>query len=214
MRRLVLAAVIGLLFVSPPAAGEVKGAVLHEPIPPDPREDLAMRVTLDGDLPAAIQTPSGVVSAPDPRAMPSSTDPTYGAGADSGVFQPDRNTQRPQVASYDDPFTPSTAPFKRLEAFDAVRDDYELYVRDTRLSPVPLGAPPGPEDEAFYADLVVDALPGASVRIPTVGPGARMVRARMGVGARGRAVSRDAQRRRRAGSSRSRAPARRRARGS
>ena len=182
MRRLVLAAILGLLFVSPPAAGEVKGAVLHEPIPPDPREDLAMHVTLDGDLPAALQTPSGVVSAPDPRAMPSSTDPTYGARADSGVFQPDRNTQRPQVASYDDPFTPSTAPFKRLEAFDAVRDDYELYVRDTRLSPVPLGAPPGPEDEAFYADLVVDALPGASVRIPTVGPGARMVRARMGVG--------------------------------
>lgn len=141
-----------------------------------------MHVTLDGDLPAALQTPSGVVSAPDPRAVPASTDATYGARTDSGVFEPDRNTQRPQVASYDDPFTPSTAPFKRLEAFDAVRADYELFVRDTRLVPVALGAPPGPDDEAFYADLVVDAVPGANVRIPTVGPGARMVRARMGVG--------------------------------
>ncbi len=68
MRRLVLAAILGLLFVSPPASGEVKGAVLHEPIPADPREDLAMHVTLDGDLPAALQTPSGVVSAHSGRA--------------------------------------------------------------------------------------------------------------------------------------------------
>ena len=35
--------------------------VLHEPIPPDPAEDLALRVALSGDLPAAIKTPGGVV---------------------------------------------------------------------------------------------------------------------------------------------------------
>ena len=34
-------------------------------------EDLAYQVALDGDLPAAIQTPSGLVSAPDPRKLPS-----------------------------------------------------------------------------------------------------------------------------------------------
>ena len=39
-------------------------------------------------------------------------------------------------------FAPSTAPFKRMVAFDAVREDYQLYVRDTRLQPVPSGAPP------------------------------------------------------------------------
>ncbi len=183
MRRLVLLAAALSLAVAAPASGDVKGAVLHEPIPADPREDLAMRVMLDGDLPAALQTPSGLVSAPDPRAVPSSTDPAYSSRGDTGVFTPDRDTQRPQISAYDDPFTPSTAPFKRLEAFDAVRDDGQLYVRDTRLSPVALGAPPGPDDEGFYADLVVDAAPGESVRIPTVGPGARMVRARMGVGA-------------------------------
>jgi transglutaminase-like putative cysteine protease len=182
VRSLVLAAAIGVLAISAPASGEVKGAVLHEPIPADPREDLAMHVMLDGDLPAALQTPSGLVSAPDPRAVPSSTDASYGARSDSGTFTPDRDTQRPQVSAYDDPFTPSTAPFKRLEAFDAVREDYTLYVRDTRLVPVALGAPPGPDDEAFYADLVIDAAPGIDVRIPTVGPGARMVRARLGVG--------------------------------
>ncbi len=182
MRSLVLAAAIGVLAVSAPASGDVRGAVLHEPIPADPREDLAMHVTLDGDLPAALQTPSGLVSAPDPRAVPSSTDPSYRARGESGVFTPDRDTERPQVSAYDDPFTPSTAPFKRLEAFDAVREDYQLYVRDTRMVQVPLGAPPGGDDEAFYADMVIDAAPGAYVRIPTVGPGARMVRARLGVG--------------------------------
>jgi transglutaminase-like putative cysteine protease len=182
VRRLVLASLVGLVLVSPPASGAVRDAVLHEPIPADPREDLAMRVTLDGDLPAALQTPSGIVSAPDPRAPTSASDAAYGSRADTGTFQPDRDTQRPQVSSYDDPFTPSTAPFKRLEAFDAVREDYTLYVRDTRLAQVPLGAPPAADDEAFYADIVVDAAPNVNVRIPTVGPGARVVRARMGVG--------------------------------
>jgi transglutaminase-like putative cysteine protease len=170
------------LAVTEPATASVRGAVLHEPIPPDPREDLAMHVALDGDLPAAIQTPSGVVSAPDPRAPTSASDSAYGAGTDRSTFQPDRDTRRPEVTGYDEPFTPSTAPFKRLEAYDAVRDDYQLYVRDPRLVPVPPGAPPGMEDEAFYADLVVDVTPGRSVRIPSVGPGSRIVRGRLGVG--------------------------------
>jgi transglutaminase-like putative cysteine protease len=181
-RGVLLAAMIVLLAGAPPARASQNGATLHEPIPPDAREDLAMHVSLDGDLPAALQTPSGVVSAPDPRAMPSSADRSYGSQADSGVFSPDRDTRRPEVSAYDDPFTPSTAPFKRLEAFDAVREDYTLYVRDTRLAQIPLGAPPSATDEAFYADIVVDVTPGTNVRIPSVGPGARIVRARLGIG--------------------------------
>jgi transglutaminase-like putative cysteine protease len=166
-----------------PAGAAVRGAILHEPIPPDPREDLAMHVVVDGDLPAAIQTPGGVVPAPDPRAPTSSQDATYGSTADRSTFAPDRDTKRPEVSTYDEPFTPSTAPFKRLEAYDAVRDDYQLYVRDTRLVPLAMGTPPGVDDEAFYADLVVDVAPDHRVRIPSVGPGARIVRARLGVGA-------------------------------
>lgn len=156
------------------------GPILHEPIAPDPREDLALAVSLDGDLPAALQTPSGLVSAPDPRQPPSPSDSAYGAG-DHDSFAPDRNTQRPEVSGYDEPFTPSTAPFKRLEAYDAVRPNYELYVRDPRLTTVAGSAPPGADDEAFYADLVVDVAAERNVRIPSVGPGARIVRARLGV---------------------------------
>lgn len=182
-RRALLWVPIVALAVTGPAAAGAPSPVLHEPIPADPREDLAMHVALDGDLPAAIQTPSGLVSAPDPRAPTSPSDAAYGANADRSTFQPDRDTKRPEVTGYDEPFTPSTAPFKRLEAYDAVREDYQLYVRDPRLVALPPSTPPGADDEAFYADLVVDVGPGRSVRIPTVGAGARIVRGRLGVGA-------------------------------
>jgi hypothetical protein len=179
-----LLAVVPLLVVATATAGAARpGApVLHEQIPPDPREDLAMHVSLEGDLPAAIQTPSGLVSAPDPRAPPSPSDAAYGSRPESDVFQPDRDTRRPEIAAYDEPFTPSTAPFKRMEAFDAVREDYQLYVRDTRLQPVPSGSPPAAGDEAFYADIVVDVASSGNVRIPSVGPGARIVRSHLGAG--------------------------------
>jgi transglutaminase-like putative cysteine protease len=181
-RGLLWLSVLALAVTAPAAGAGVRGPVLHEPIPPDPREDLAMHVALDGDLPAAIQTPSGVLSAPDPRAPTSSSDSAYGSAPDHSMFQPDRDTRRPEVTGYDEPFTPSTAPFKRLEAYDAVHDDYQLYVRDPRLVAMPPAPPPGADDEAFYADLVVDVAPGRSVRIPSVGPGARIVRGRLGVG--------------------------------
>jgi transglutaminase-like putative cysteine protease len=155
---------------------------LHEPIPPDPREDLAMHVAIEGDLPAALQTPSGIVGAPDPRALPRPSEATYGPGTEHDAFVPDRDTKRPDVGGYDDPFTPSTAPFKRREAFDGVRSDYRLYVHDERLVEVPSGAVPAPDDDAFYADLVVDVDSDRGVRIPSVGPGARIVRAHLAAG--------------------------------
>ncbi|MBV9947405.1 MAG: transglutaminase domain-containing protein [Myxococcales bacterium] len=49
--------------------------------------------------------------------------------------------------------------------------------------PVATNATPGPDDESFYADLVVDVAPDRVVRIPSVGPGSRIARARLGVGA-------------------------------
>jgi transglutaminase-like putative cysteine protease len=172
-----------LLAMMRPAQALGERPVLHEPIAPDPREDLAMRVALDGELPGALQTPSGIVGAPDPRQLPASSEATYGPTVSHDAFVPDRDTRRPDVSAYDDPFTPSTAPFKRLDVYDAVHSDYRLYVRDERVIPVTIGPPPGQDDEAFYADIVVDLLPDARVRIPSVGPGARMVRGRLGLGA-------------------------------
>jgi len=141
-----------------------------------------MHVVLDGNLPAAIQTPRGPVAAPDPQALPGDSDATYGAASNQDQFRPDRDTSRPQINGYDDPFVPGTAPFKRLSAFDAVREDYTLYVREAQLVPLSLGSAPGAGDDAFYGDAVVDLSTGGRVRIPSVGPGARIVRARLGIG--------------------------------
>jgi transglutaminase-like putative cysteine protease len=178
----VLLAALASLAQLRPARANDPAARLHEPIPPDPSEDLAMHVMLPGDLSPAIRTSRGRVGAPDPQELPSSAGPAY-AATDQDRFRPDRDTRRPAVSAYDDPFTPSTAPFKRLSAFDAIREDFTLTVRDERQVPVPDGPPPGAEDDLFYGDLLVDVTAGQRVRIPSVGPGARLVHARLGIGA-------------------------------
>jgi hypothetical protein len=154
--------------------------VLHEFIPPDDGEDLAMSVTTaDGDLPAAIDTPSGVVHAPDTQRLPTRSESAYREGFSPqvpSVFRPDRDTRRPNMVRYDDPFTPSVAPYKRLRAFDTVGLDYGLRVRDPQLARVPVGGDARVGEEEFYGDLTVDFEPGATVPIPSVGPGARILR--------------------------------------
>jgi hypothetical protein len=180
---LLLAPAAILLALSPTADAASTGAVLHEQIPPDPREDVALSVSLDGDLPAALATPSGIVTAPDPRQP---VPPGARLGVDSStdaVFRPDRDTRRPDVLPYDDPFRPSTAPFKRLMAFDTVLPSYALGVRDARMQPLAIrGRGDDPAEEHFFGDMVVDLSPGKRTRIPTVGPSARVLRARTAVG--------------------------------
>lgn len=192
MRRaaLLLLPLFAIAIVPPSIAraqGHKGGPVLHEPIPPDPREDVALSVSLDGDLPAAINTPRGLVSAPDPARPIGQGDSPYSPLPKNNVpdasFQPDRDTHRPDVLPYDDPFVPSTAPFKRLSAFDAVDASYTLSVRDPHMVQLPVS--PGASDateEHFFADMVVDLSPNVRVRIPSVGPGSRVLRARAGVG--------------------------------
>jgi hypothetical protein len=164
------------------------GPILHEPIPPDPAEDARLGVFIDGDLPSALSTPSGVVAAPDPHRLPSSSrgpnDSALANAPPNAKFHPDRDTHRPDVVPYEDPFTPSIAPFKRLLAFDAVDASYELSVRDPRFLPLSPRSQPAPDgsDDAFFGDLVVDLVPGQPQRIPSVGPGAKILHARAGVG--------------------------------
>ncbi|AUX30130.1 MULTISPECIES: transglutaminase family protein [Sorangium] len=165
--------------VSPLA--DAQGSLLHEFIAPDPAEDVSLATTtLDGGLPAAIQTPSGLATAPDPQRPPSSQQQVYSTvGSDAGPdasYEPDRDTRRPNIERYDDPFSPATAPFKRLQAYDAVRADYSLVVRDRSLKAVEVGGKVAAGDEAFYGDIAVDLVPNEPVRIPTVGPDTRLVR--------------------------------------
>jgi Transglutaminase-like superfamily len=189
VRRWLLTLPLVLVLLAPPAVAQRRGAapVLHEPIPPDAREDVALAVSLDGDLPAAINTPRGLVQAPDPAKPVGTGDSPYNhapGDARDNAFHPDRDTRRPDVLPYDDPFSPSTAPFKRLSAFDTVDASYTLSVRDGHTVQLPVAPSPAPDatEDQFYADMVVDLVAGQKVRIPSVGPGARVLRARAGVG--------------------------------
>ena len=175
-------ALLGLILVagSIPADAQTQGSILHEFLPPDPTEDVSFATTtLDGDLPAAIQTPSGVATAPDPQRPPDGDHVYGGASTDDSpdaTYEPDRDTRRPKVEHYDDPFSPATAPFKRLRAYDAVGADYSLRVRDRTLVRLPVGGSVASGDEPFYGDFSVDLMPDQPVRIPTVGPGARILK--------------------------------------
>jgi hypothetical protein len=158
------------------------GLKLHEFVPDDPAEDLAFRATTeDGRLPAAVDTPSGVVAAPPQRRTPPQV--AYGGNAtpDSidASYRIDRDTTRPDVVSYDDPFIPAITPFKRLYAYDSVDESVELVVSDRRLRRVEMGGAALPGEDQFYGDLFVDVVAGVPVRIPSVGPGSRILAARV-----------------------------------
>jgi hypothetical protein len=156
------------------------GPVLHEFVPADPNEDVSLAATtLDGNLPAALDTPSGVAPAPDPRKPPDLGHLYSGGTTDDSpdsTLEPDRDTRQPNIENYDDPFSPSTAPFKRLRAYDSVTPDYTLVVARKATTVVTPGGEVATTDESFYGDMSVELLPDDMVRIPSVGPGSRVIK--------------------------------------
>src|SRR5215212_6960166 len=104
---------------------QAQAPVLHEYIEPNPTEDVELSATTpDGAMPAALETESGVVPAPQSGDRKPKGEHAYGGNAtpDSidASFRVDRDTTRPDSVSYDEPFIPAVAPFKRLYAYDAV----------------------------------------------------------------------------------------------
>lgn len=157
-----------------------RSSSLHEYIPPDPAEDAKMSTTtLVGDLPAAIETPSGIATAPDPT-KPPDTNHLYGGGttddSPDSTYPPDADTRQPEVENYEDPFSPSTSPFKRLRAFDSADENYLLRVASTKLEQVPENGELADGEEPFYADFSVDLIADQPVRIPAVGPNQRILK--------------------------------------
>jgi len=181
---------IGLLVwtVAQQADAQPAEPVLHEYLTPDTKEDLALATTTEsGQLPAAIRTPSGTVTPPDVNRDPDPRRVYHESSGDESRLRPDRDTRRPEVEHYDDPFSPSLTPFKRLHAYDAVSEDYTMYVLGTsrsgsgRLRPVVVGAPSSTDDEQageerFFGDMTVSVRAGRDVRIPTIGPGSRLLK--------------------------------------
>ena len=125
--RFLPCALVAILAVAPVATAAPNAPIEHELIQPDPRDDLVLKVLLDGDLPAALDTRSGVLHAPDPRAPTQPSDQAFGAGQSpvqsdpDAKFTPDRDTRRPDISPSNDPFTPSIAPFERLAAYEIGR---------------------------------------------------------------------------------------------
>jgi len=159
------------------ALGEL--AVLHEQFEPDPEQDLALgATTLDGLMPAAVRTRSGVVPAPDATAAGSSGG-VYRADAlatgQDASFRLDGLTMRPERVSYTDPFRPLSMPFKRLYAFDRVLADWSLGISAGALRTLPVSPEVQAHEDVFYADFQVELSPGVLVRVPAIGPGARLL---------------------------------------
>jgi transglutaminase-like putative cysteine protease len=156
-----------------------ENATLHEFVPPDPKEDIDLgTTTLAGDFPAAIDTPSGLIVAPDTNRTPTANEKAYTSTTtpQNSLYYPDRDTRRPGAVEYEDPFSPAVTPFKRGSAFNTVRADFTMAVADPELKPMAVGGEVGPDEEAFYGDMTVDLAEGEATRIPSVAPGARVLR--------------------------------------
>jgi hypothetical protein len=161
-------------------AGAQGGVIVHEYIPPDAVEDLALGVmTPLGRMPAAIRTPSGVISAPDVTLPTSSRrEPVYGKDNPTAArWRVDGITSDPGTLRYHECFRPSVAPFKRTFVFDAVNEAFELVVFDPALREVALESSPRPGDDEFFADLVVTG--GSASRLASVAAGMRVLGAEL-----------------------------------
>jgi transglutaminase-like putative cysteine protease len=169
--------VLGVLLPLPALA--LSGAVLHERLPAghNPAE-------IDGPLGTAVSNGSSG-NAPRIPSTPGTRDsrgsPLKPVEAAESSFHPDRDTRRPDMLPYEDPFRPTVTPFKRLGSFDAIDASYTMSVADARLVPVQIatGSVEASREDRFLADMPLELTPDKPVRIPTPGPGARVVEARL-----------------------------------
>ncbi len=160
-------------------ASDASGPVPHEKFELDPAEDLHWgATTARGAMPAAVRTRSGVVAAPDPAQGALAGGQVYGGTSTQtsvdASYRLDRLTTRPQSVRYDAPFRPTVMPFKRVYAFDRIEPSLSLGVFDQTLQPVPMGGMAEAHEDLFFADFEVNLTAEVPVRIPSVGPGARV----------------------------------------
>lgn len=160
---------VGLLAAAP---------VLHEYFELDGAPPVAQQAPQPAS--ASDEVPSGTdatAQADPPSSMPAAgAAPGPHASPDPSHYRLDSNTSRPDQVGYDDPFTPSIPPFKRLVAYDAVNRDLELVVADRTHNRVEIGGKPQPGDDQFFGDIELSD--AELVRIPSVGPMTRILAAR------------------------------------
>jgi transglutaminase-like putative cysteine protease len=184
-RRRIALAGLALVSIALPSSADGPERVLHRAIP--------------GDLPIESRTDGPPLQPPS-----SSQGIAQSAGAasawrdhqavDDSVTRPreswetptrelDRDTRSPPGASlrYEEVFTPSVTPFKRLQAYDVVDESGRLTVRDPSLRPVDMGEGPMPArwnrqaTARFVGDLNVQVSPQWPTPIPSVAGDQRVV---------------------------------------
>src|SRR5262249_26294854 len=89
-------------------------------------------------------------------------------------FRPDRDTSVSAQTGYDEPFSPSVAPFARLSSLDEVREDYQLIVHDRALTEVPRSQRATPDRIVFYGRVEVTFQRGEPVALPSPAPDLRI----------------------------------------
>lgn len=94
-------------------------------------------------------------------------------------YRLDGNTSKPSQVGYSDPFTPSIPPFKRLHAYDSVNSALELVVAKSALKGVHVGGVARPSQDQFMGKQTLRLEAGQLVRLPTVGPGVRVINGRL-----------------------------------
>ncbi len=171
-----LTALVAALTLAP------SSVILHEYFEATPDEDLAEGARISsGTMPAAVRTPNGPVSAPEPLRPKPSAEPVYSQPAPSETrrYRSDPNTTDPGGLSYHEPFRPSVAPFKRLQAYDAVDENFDLTVWHPTLQPVAPERGALQTEQEFFGDLQVAANGNDPVRIASVAPGMRVLAAEL-----------------------------------
>jgi hypothetical protein len=158
-----------------PEAISYRGLVL--PAPPSSPEPRAHEPVLRPMPPAAPEEATSPFS-PEPAVSDGEPAPEGATPelARTDRYEPDAFTGGDPALRYASTFQPSVAPFKRFDAKDTVGPDFLLRVGDRTLRPLQTGGGRRPGRELFYGSVVVLASGGAPVPIPSVAPGARILR--------------------------------------
>ncbi len=171
---------------APPTAAPVLHEEVRSPVDGDKqrRTPASLPPLLGGDPsagqnPTAIRDDNKILPEPEASPEPASEEPILGRGgfgADRRTeSMPDIKTGGDDALTYVEVFNPSVVPFKRMSAFDAVREDYTLVIGEASLTELRVSGEPSRGFDRFWGSMLVDLRPGDDVPIPSVAPEMRIV---------------------------------------
>jgi hypothetical protein len=160
--------------------------VPHEDVPSPPRrnDNPVIGESAKGGMPTAVEAGDKVLPKPKGESPadkpPPKGEPVLGKGgfaADRATdMRPDENTGPDSTLHYVSVFNPDVLPFKRMSAFDAVRDDESLFVARTALTEIAVGGTTDARTrDRFWGDVLVQLKPGVDVPLPSVAPDMRIL---------------------------------------